>query len=303
MKKWILFLACVLPVSLYAQQASPDNEDILLRTLDSASPYYYPALKFRYDAGDTTLTAADYHYLYYGFAYREEYKPLHPIPSEERLLEVLVANERPNTKDAEQIVRYANEVMKADPFSPQNLNFLTFAYGILGDTVWERINADRLNKVLATIDASGSGLKEDSPKHVIRFSHASDLLASKGLQVGKRTVVSRSVEYIDLPAREDRKTKGYYFDFSRVYWNKPDERPKPERRWQFNNLPLNNKKTPLQTNLNEKQQLINCPWPADHPFAGQLPEGRSFAFFTSSRTAKTGIPYGIALFACGQQPA
>ena len=31
--------------------------------------------------------------------------------------------------------------------------------------------------------------------------------------------------------------KGYYFDYSRIYWNKPENYTfKRERTWQFNNL-------------------------------------------------------------------
>ena len=53
----------------------PDEDDILDRTLDSSSPYYYPSLMMRYNNLDT-LTEEDYHYLYYGYTYQDSYKPL-----------------------------------------------------------------------------------------------------------------------------------------------------------------------------------------------------------------------------------
>ena len=58
----------------------PDEDDILAQTLNQASPYYYPELMMRYVIGDSTLTAEDYHDLYYGYAYDANYRPLENIP-------------------------------------------------------------------------------------------------------------------------------------------------------------------------------------------------------------------------------
>lgn len=202
-------------------QKAPDNDNILKEIISNSSRYYYPGLMTRYMAGDTTLTVDDYHYLYYGYAYQDSYKPLESIPAADNIMAIFDKTPEPDSVQACAIIRSALEVMKADPFSPKNINFLTYAYGILGDTVNERINADRLKKVLATIENSGSGIREDSPRHVLWFSHTNDFLASKGLQPLKRTVVSRTVEYVPLMERVDN-VKGYYFDFGRVYWRKPE---------------------------------------------------------------------------------
>jgi hypothetical protein len=52
--------------------------------------------------------------------------------------------------------------------------------------------------------------------------------------------VSRSVEYIELevPRRvPDGKIRGFYFDYSRIYRNKPEDVTfNKKRTWQFNNL-------------------------------------------------------------------
>jgi hypothetical protein len=69
------------------------------------------------------------------------------------------------------------------------------------------------------------------------FSHAYDLLASKGLAYGEARIISRSTEYVPLLRKTSDNTKGYYFDYSRVYRNKPDDVTfKRDRTWQFNNL-------------------------------------------------------------------
>ena len=69
----------------------PDEEDILGRTMNTGSPYYYTSLRLRYDMGDSTLTDEDYHYLYYGYAYQEAYKPLEANPYVDRVLMLAAA--------------------------------------------------------------------------------------------------------------------------------------------------------------------------------------------------------------------
>lgn len=235
-------LAAVLSLSAVVTQAqtAPDNKDIFEQTLNSESPYYYPTLMMRYLAGDTTLSEKDYYYLYYGYAYSDQYSPLAPIPSEDQTLMALeAANASPTEANMREIIRYATETLKHDPFSPSNLNFLVYAYGAIGDTVNERINYDRLNKVLAAITSSGTGMREDSPIHVIRFSHATDILGTLGLTVTKRLVVSRTTEYITVANEKGRQLgKGYYFDYSRVFWGNQDNIPQPEHHWKINDYPV-----------------------------------------------------------------
>lgn len=219
----------------------PDNEDILARTIDSSSPYYLSRLLSRYLAGGEGLTDEEYHYLYYGYAYSQEYRPLDAIEAEDKLLGVVekIMSE-PTEENMQQIIDYGLQVMERDPFSPKNLNFLAFAYGSIGDTINERRCFERMNKVLDTIERSGSGAKESSPMHVLAFSHASDLLYARGLDIKRREVVSRTAEFIFLPTKDKNGLQGYYFDFSRIYWTKPSEEKTPEKRgWTLNNVPIN----------------------------------------------------------------
>ncbi len=251
MRKILLSLLAFMPLVAYAQSASekvatakvaPDDDDILARTIDSGSPFHYPSLMMRYNAGDTTLTHEDYRYLYYGYAFTDNYRPLAGIPAEDMILEVFAAcaeGEEPDYNGMMEIIEHANKVMKSDPFSPKNLNFLVYAYGATGDTLNERINYDRMAKVIAAIESSGTGESEKSPMHVLKLSHAADLLTARGLTIAKRTVVSKTQEFIMLDKR-DGKNSGYYFDYSRVFRNKPEEAPKSDKKkWMLNNWPIN----------------------------------------------------------------
>lgn len=241
LKTIFLCVTVVLPLVAVAQMRVPDDEDIAKRTIDASSEYYYPSLMTRYIEGDTTLTADDYYYLYYGYAFDANYRPLENIPPEDEVLEVMkgIKGGVATHQQALRLLEAAKDVMLIDPFSPSNINIMTYAYGLLGDTLNERVSADRFNKILGTITSSGTGLKENSPWHILRYSHANDLLGSRGLKIAQRGVRSSKVEYIQLQPNDD-KIKGYYFNFERMYWKRPEMLPAREKsNWMINGIPVN----------------------------------------------------------------
>ena len=236
----LLVLLLFLP--LMATAKIPVEEDIIRQTLDSESPYYYPNLMLRYQSGDDSMTEEDYHYLYYGYAYRDEYKPLAVNPDLDKMLMLAsgIDPDKPDRATLETMVSVGNDALKRDPFSPKILNLMSFAYGALGDKEQEKAWSDRMNGVIRTILGSGDGFTQKTPRHVLMFDHALDVLAAEGLSFGKARIVSRTVEFVPLVVPyvvEGKKRKGFYFDFSRVYWNKPEGYTyQRDRTWQFNNL-------------------------------------------------------------------
>jgi hypothetical protein len=191
----------------------------------------------RYKDG-STMSADEYHHLYYGFAFQPEYKPLEVNASMTRVQEIMarISIDNPTVHDIDELIAAGIAAMETDPFSPTLLNILVYAYGASGDKVREQRYSNHLNGILECIEKSGDGLKEKSPMHIIMFSHGLDYIASKNINYLKGRIISRTVEFVpfDFP-RE--KVKGYYFDYSRVYWNKPENYTfKRERTWQFNNL-------------------------------------------------------------------
>ncbi len=222
---------------------TPVNDDIFAQISNPESRYYYPNLMLRYNAADpSTLTPDDYHYLYYGYAYQEGYKPLETNEALDRLFMIaaVVDADYPKTEDMERLITAGTEALKHDPFSPKILNLMAFAYGALGDKVNEKAYYDRTNGIIEAIASSGDGLTEKTAQHILMFDHALDLLSAKDLNGTKGRIISRTVEFVPLLAPQTingKKVKGFYFDYSRVYWNKPaDTTFKRERTWQFNNL-------------------------------------------------------------------
>ena len=238
--KRLLLLSLLVPA--LAAAGVPNEDMILDRTMDAQSAFYYPALMMRYNAGDETLTDEDYHYLYYGYAYRDDYKPLAVNPDLDKMLMLAsgIDPDKPDRATLETMVSVGNDALKRDPFSPKILNLMSFAYGALGDKEQEKAWSDRMNGVIRTILDSGDGFTQKTPRHILMFDHALDVLAAEGLSFGKARIVSRTVEFVPLVVPyvvEGKKRKGFYFDFSRVYWNKPEGYTyQRDRTWQFNNL-------------------------------------------------------------------
>ena len=240
--KRLLILWLLLP--LLSAAKVPVESDIKARIEDPASEQYYPNLRLRYEQADSTLTAEDYHYLYYGYAYQPQYRPLETNPALDRFYETLARLnvDAPADTDLLAVIEAGTEALEADPFSPQVLNFLSFAHAQRGDTAQAAAYRDKMNLVLATIESSGDGLTEETPWHILMYAHAFDLLAAKNIPVRESSIISRTVEYIPRVKKDEKGVKGYYFDYGRIYWKKPEQGYKRERSWQFNNLkPWKNK--------------------------------------------------------------
>ena len=235
-------LILLLFIPIFAGAKVPDEEDIQAKIADQTSPFYYTTLILRYNAGDSTLTDEDYHYLYYGYAYQPEYKPLATNPDLDKLL--LLASgidpDNPPVQTLEAMLTAGEAALKHDPFSPQILNLMAYAHGALGDKLQEKIFYDKMTGVLHAIEQSGDALTEKTAQHVLMFSHARDVMGAEGYAQGDDRIISREVEMVMLASPQiidGKKRRGLYFDFSRVYWNKPEGYTyQRARTWQFNNL-------------------------------------------------------------------
>lgn len=238
----LLIIALLMQLPLSAQQdvVVPTEDEILSNTLNTSSPYYYTNLMLKYRTGAESLTVEEYYYLYYGYYFSDEYRPFVENRAFDDLMDVMsgLNPSQPTIGQLELIIERGIASLEVDPFSPKVLNILAYAYGALGDSVREQLYFNHLNGILGAIDRSGTGLKEESPKHILMFSHAYDLLASQGYTYNEARIISRTVEYIPLTAKSHNGIKGFYFDYSRIYSRKPDDVTfKRDRTWQFNNLP------------------------------------------------------------------
>ena len=232
MRETVLSLLLMLGMPAFtAAWEAPDDEKIFNVINDGTSPGYYPLLLSKYMEGDTTLTAADFINLYYGYAYQDAYRPLDATPKEvDDLMTLLASVSEPDLAESLRLIKAGEEALRADPFNLQVINILVYAYGLTGEKNGEQINYFRLKNVINTIKSSGTGLSQTAPWHVLTFATETDLISSMGLQPTKRMIISRTVDYIPLLVKTDEGVKGYYFDFGRIYWKKPEnfDRKRPK---------------------------------------------------------------------------
>lgn len=222
-------------------QKAPDNDVILEEISNADSPYYYTSLMMRYETGDPALTLEDYRHLYYGYPWQDTYKPFDNNPAQDRILEFFDVNpdlESLNTAKLHELTVYAEELLKTEPFNPATLNMLAYAYGRLNDTVNEKKNYNRMQGVVKAIMSTGDGLTESSAWHVLYFTHANDIMGILRKNHRKAEVATRTVQFVPFTV-PDGKIKGYYFDYSRIYWFRPDNLPeKRSKGWSINGMPL-----------------------------------------------------------------
>ncbi|MDR2912421.1 MAG: DUF4919 domain-containing protein [Alistipes sp.] len=216
----------------------PTEDDVLSKILPTDSPYFYQRMMARYLEGDMTLTDDHYFYLYYGYAYDAEFDAHRELPGEGVMYEIFERTDTPTREEALAIIEAGRRNMTVDPFSPGNINMMTYAYGLAGDSIAAAASAERFRRVVRAIESSGTGAREREPWHILRFSHANDIVAAHGLTIANRQVRTRDVEYIQVE-RNPEGVKGYFFDFSRVYW-KPYGGPRVSKKhkWMFNGTPM-----------------------------------------------------------------
>ncbi|MEG1649370.1 MAG: DUF4919 domain-containing protein, partial [Rikenellaceae bacterium] len=81
--------------------------------------------------------------------------------------------------------------------------------------------------------ASGDGLSKNSPYHVISRHEEESIIGSLGVEVIKRSYVTVGIEYFMLKNRY-LGSRGLFFDIERMWIKAPQDRKKPEKKFEFN---------------------------------------------------------------------
>ncbi len=231
---WALLL---LLIPLFSTAQPPDEERIRDDIFRVNSGFYYPNLMARYMLGDTLLTHEDYRHLYYGYFYNADYQPLNNRPETDTLISILSREPGLQRPDFEKIVDYGKRLMLTEPFNPRMLNLMTYAYGRLGDAENEFRSYRRFHMVIQAILSSGDGLTEETPWHILYFTHAQDVMDYLEQPFRQPMIISRTVEYYPFIQRQGG-VRGYYFDYGRIYARKPEQTLPRRRTWQLNGMNL-----------------------------------------------------------------
>lgn len=218
----VLLVVVFATIGLAQATKAPDLKAIKDSISDPSSTYYYPTLFARYQSMDSTLTAVDYHYLYYGYPEQVTYMPL--VDNSASLeLEVLMSKRSTLTSaDYSRAITLCKAILEIEPFNLRDINALAYIYTLSQQPEQSERLMQRLSMIAQTIRATGDGLSEEDPWWVIYFDHAIDLLDIMGCRQQLPIIVSRTVEFIAVSNMPKKGQRGYYFNFSEIYARKPD---------------------------------------------------------------------------------
>lgn len=243
-KSLLLAAAVVLSGKVRAQDVTPDNpaapDDRMIEAavVNLSSPYYYPHLFARYEAGDTTLTLQDYRHLYYGFRFDDRYQPAETTPYADSITLTLTRNIDPQGISPElfgDLERQVRGALADEPFNMRYINLATYMAQMKGDMAEAGRYARKMRMIKAVIMSSGTGITKNSPWHVLYRSDESDILTSLGARPTKRMYITFDVEYFHLPVKNNG-NRGYYFNNGRIYSKGGKRESDSKHRFEFNPL-------------------------------------------------------------------
>lgn len=190
-------------------------------TSDPLSEFYYPALFERFTMRDTTLTDKQYHYLYFGFASREGYRPLLRTSYCDSLQKVLNTRSSYTAETFMKAIEYAKKILEVEPFNIREINVLAYAYNMLGDTGAARKEAYCMNMIAKIITSTGDG-SQKHPWWITYNSHADDILAMRKYTADKTVLISRDEMYIQAIGENRKRSDIFYFNYSSQYYKDPE---------------------------------------------------------------------------------
>ena len=201
-----------------SELGAPDMAAIAAATVDETSPYYYPKLLKSFNANDTTMTATDFQYFYYGTMFQEDYDPYREAPNQALLQELMpiYAKEKRTRADRGKMLDYALQVLDDNPIDLRQLTNRIYVYEQNGKYDLAKIWQYKLNHLLLVIAASGTGVDPENAFIVVYPQHEYDFL-----NLSKHTATSQRFEppyydYIEVTSGDNQTPKGYYFNISEL---------------------------------------------------------------------------------------
>jgi len=220
MKLKLLITATLMAFTVASYGQAVDMPRIEFEINDPGSEFYYPVLFERYTMCDTTLTDKQYHYLYFGFATRENYKPLLKNPYRDSLQKVLNTRRAYTAETFLKAVEYAKKALEIEPFNIREINVLAYAYNMLGNTEAAKKEAYRMKMIAKVITSTGDG-ESKHPWWVTYNSHADDILAMRKFTADKTVLISKEVMYIQAVGENKKRSNMFYFNYSPQYYKDP----------------------------------------------------------------------------------
>ena len=172
---------------------------------------YYPSLMKRLKEKDTTLTKNDFHHLYYGYVFQDEYSKLSIPKREDEYIELM---KKPVLlpEDTLKVLNICEDMVAEFPFfSLKYYSMLSYFYGLTGNKDLENYYGLLVWKFYEAILSTGSGNTDEEPTYVIYIRNEYDILALDGLQMTSQALTQKGQDCISL-APNKHNIDRLYFD-------------------------------------------------------------------------------------------
>lgn len=193
---------------------TPDLAQIKAETQNPDSKYYFPKLLEQFISCDTAMSINDYRYLYYGYAFQEDYNP-YRVSEYSNKIKPLYFKEKHTRAECDTIMKYAELSLKDNPFDLQQMTFFIIALKERQKNARASIMQFRLNHLVAAILSSGNGTKE-SPWMVTSPAHEYNILNFRNLVAIGHESIGENIDMLKVKPRKPKDPDCYFFDVSLV---------------------------------------------------------------------------------------
>lgn len=193
---------------------APNYKQIKKQVESKSSEFYYPELLRRFQEADTTLTAEQLYYFYYGTATRPDYNP-YRLSNYDGLKEAMSGDEitEEGWRKAAQVV---DEELESDP---TNLRFHVYRQMVYSNLYGKESQeaTDAYNQVImlfTTIMSSGNGKTPETAFQVISTTDEYGMMDMLGLSLKSQSLVERHGRSYDLMEFQENnyELESLYFD-------------------------------------------------------------------------------------------
>lgn len=219
MKKILLALLLAAGSGAFAQNMKGMPPDFRKIEKDAANPnsgLHLPKLMKRYLQGDSSMSQEERRTLYFGYSFSKDFNAFAVAGDYgDSLRTILETKEQPTERELRLLLRYADSVLKDQPFSLRTIIYQAGAYGDLGVTVERERCLHKMRIVFDAIFNTGDGKSKETAFYVIAVPHEYDVLDMLGFDYGgEQSLIEGHIDKLKLKENKYG-IEALYFDVSR----------------------------------------------------------------------------------------
>lgn len=214
MKKHLF--SCLLALITFVATGQSQPLDLKALKKEAQEPSYLETLQ-RYASNDTSLSLDDYRLLYYGQAFRNDYRPYARNDTVTALNRYL--RDGLEGVDFRKVLVYTLPILRTHPFNLEHIYLTGLAYEKLGSEDTAKLWFHKFEKLMGTILSTGDGKSTETAIIVTKISDEYVVLNYLNLQPAEQTLLRENKKAYDIleVVRNEYGIKELYFDITLFY--------------------------------------------------------------------------------------